>query len=96
MRGMDFDYLKAGFERAASRIRERFHHAPNSVFVQRSGIRIGLGKRHGAWRHGLPTALRFRNRSIAFRRTQRAAFASRVRQLDSRNARLFAKESGDS
>src|SRR6516165_2303653 len=97
MRGVNFDYAKAGIACAPRGVCKSPNDLLNAIDGERLRRRIIIGKRNRAWRHHvLPTALGFRNDSITFPWPSRARFAPGMRQLHTRNATLFMDEADDS
>src|SRR6266567_6787192 len=96
MRGVNFDYAKAGIARAPRRVGKSPNDLLNAIDRERLRCRIIIGKRNRAWRHHvLPAAFGFRNNSITFPWSSRARFAPGMRQLHTRNAALFMNEADD-
>ena len=97
MRGVNFDYAKAGIACAPRRVGKSPSDLLNAVDRERLRRRIITRKRNRAWRHYvLPAAFGFRNNSVTLPWSSRARFASGMRQLHTRNAALFMDEAGDS
>src|SRR5262245_16405028 len=97
VRGVNFDYAKAGIACASSRFGKSPNDLLNAIDRERLRRRIIIGKRNCAWRHHvLPTPLGLRNNSVAFPWPSRARFAPGMRQLHTRNATLFMDEGDDS
>src|SRR6516165_5909177 len=97
MRGVNFDYAKAGIACAPHGGCKSPNDLLNAVDRERLRRRIIISKRNRAWRHhALPAALGFRNNSVTFPWPSCARFAPGVRQLHTRNAALFMNEADDS
>ena len=96
MRGVNFDYAKAGIARAPRRVGKSPNDLLNAIDRERLRCRIIIGKRNRAWRHHvLPAAFGFRNNSVTFPWSSRARFAPGMRQLHTRNAALLMNEADD-
>src|SRR5215831_16438264 len=97
VRGVDFDYAKAGIARAPRRVGKSPNDLLNAIDCERLRCRIIIGKRNCGWRHHvLPAAFGFRNNAVTFPWSSRARFAPGMRQLHTRNAALFMNEADDS
>src|SRR6476619_2565412 len=97
MRGVDFDYAKAGVARAPRRVGKSPNDLLNAINRERLRRRIIIGKRNRARRHYvLPAAFGFRNDSVTFPWSSCARFAPSMRQLHTRGAALFMDEADDS
>src|SRR4030095_16651743 len=97
MRGVNFDYAKAGITRAPRRIGKSPNDLLNAIDGERLRPRIIIGERDRASRHHLlPAAFSFRNNSVTFPWSSRARFAPGMRQLHTRNAASFMDEADDS
>ena len=96
MRGVNFDYTKAGIARSSRRGGKSPNNLLNAIDRERLRRRIIFGERNHARRHHvLPAAFGFRNNSVTLPRSLRARFAPRMRQLHTRNAALFMNEADD-
>ena len=97
MRGVNFDYAKAGIAGAPRRGGKSPNDLLNAIDCERLRLRIIVGERDRAWRHYvLPAAFCFRNNSVTFPWSSRARFAPGMRQLHTRGAALFMDEADDS
>src|SRR6266536_3317610 len=68
VRGVNFDYAKAGIARAPRRVGKSPNDLLNAINRERLWRRIIIGKRNRAWRHHvLPAAFGFRNNGRCFR-----------------------------
>src|SRR5215472_9733818 len=93
MRGVNFDYAKAGIARAPRPVGKSPNDSLNAIDSERLRRRIIIGKRNCAWRHDiLPATFAFRNNSVTFPWPSRARFAPGMRQLHTCSAALFMNE----
>src|SRR3972149_10708805 len=91
MRGMNFHYLKTGFNGSSGSRFEIGNHFLDSCFVQ--GYRsLIVMKSNCAWRYSFPSPVSGINLFTAFPWCGRAGFSACMRQLDSGNCVLAEDE----
>src|SRR6478672_3664441 len=96
MRGVNFEYAKAGIARAPRRSGESANDLLNAIDRERLRRRIIIGKRNRAWSHHvLPAAFAFRNNAVTFPWSSCARLAPGMRQLHTSGAALFVNEADD-